>query len=61
MYKLNTPCLQVMVKMTDVGTKHEWMWPRQKFLDRKCIMSEIYDKFEDGETVELPPVNMFNL
>ncbi|WAR06090.1 KIF28-like protein [Mya arenaria] len=44
---------EVMVKMTDVDTKHEWIWTRAKFLDRKCVMSEIFDKFEDGEEVQL--------
>ncbi|XP_045207845.2 kinesin-like protein KIF28P isoform X2 [Mercenaria mercenaria] len=39
---------EVMVKMTDIDTKHEWMWNRQIFLDRKCIMSEMFDKYEDG-------------
>ena len=45
-----------MVKMTDTATKHEWMWNRQKFLDRKCIMSEMFDKFEDGEPWQRPQV-----
>ncbi|KAH3701132.1 hypothetical protein DPMN_076116 [Dreissena polymorpha] len=45
---------EVMVKMTDIETKHEWFWNRQKFLDRKCLMSELFDKFEDGVDVNVP-------
>ena len=47
---------QVMVKMTDVDTRREWMWSRTKFLDRRCIMAEMYDKYEDDEEWNLPKV-----
>lgn len=45
---------EVMVKVTDVNTKIEWYWDRKTFINRKCIMSEMFDKFEDGEQWELP-------
>ncbi|KAL4229280.1 hypothetical protein ACF0H5_012320 [Mactra antiquata] len=45
---------EVMVKMTDTDTKHEWIWTSNKFLDRKCIMSEMFDKYEDGKDWQLP-------
>ena len=45
-----------MVKMTDTATRHEWVWDRNKFIDRKCIMAEMYDKYEDGLEWQLPQV-----
>lgn len=45
---------EVMVKMTQVDTKHEWMWSRRRFLDRRCIMAEMYDNYEDGDEWDLP-------
>ena len=51
---------EVMVKMTQVDTKHEWMWSRNKFLDRKCIMAEMYDNYEDGDKWDLPQVSSFD-
>ena len=48
---------EVMVKMTDVETKHEWMWSRRKFLDRRCIMAEMYDNYQDGDEWDLPKVS----
>ena len=42
--------------MTDVNTKHEWIWNRNKFLDRKCLMAEMFDKYKDGEEWDLPKV-----
>lgn len=45
---------EVMVKMTDTETKHEWMWTREMFLNRKCLMSEMFDKYEDGLEWQVP-------
>ncbi|XP_060555492.1 kinesin-like protein KIF28P [Ruditapes philippinarum] len=45
---------EVMVKMTCTDTKHEWIWDRNKFIDRKCIMSEMMDKYEDGLEWQVP-------
>ena len=48
---------EVMVKMTQMNNKHEWMWSRNKFMDRKCIMAEMYNNYEDGDEWDLPQVS----
>ena len=47
---------QVMVRVINLETKHEWIWSRQKFLNRKYIMQEMYDNFQEGDEWDLPPV-----
>ncbi|KAK3784099.1 hypothetical protein RRG08_066087, partial [Elysia crispata] len=44
----------VMVRVVNVETKHEWVWPREKFLNRKFVMQEMYQNYLDGEEWELP-------
>ncbi|XP_076437363.1 kinesin-like protein KIF28 [Babylonia areolata] len=46
---------EVMVRVINLETKHEWVWPRQKFLNRKFVMEEMYDNFQEGEDWDLPP------
>jgi len=44
--------------MVDLETDHEWVWTREKFLNRKYIMQELFQKFEDGEDISnIPPVS----
>jgi hypothetical protein len=50
-------CVQVMIRMTNLETKHEWIWPREKFLNRKCIMQEMHNNFQEGEDWDVPPVS----
>ncbi|XP_046565118.1 LOW QUALITY PROTEIN: kinesin-like protein KIF28P [Haliotis rubra] len=40
---------EVMIKVVNLETKHEWIWPREKFLNRKFLMQEMYENFQDGE------------
>ena len=49
--------LQVMVHVVDLETGLEWVWSREKFLNRKFVMQEMFEKFEDGEDWQLPPVS----
>ena len=49
--------LQVFVKMTDLESGHEWVWPKEKFLNRKFVMQEMYDKFEDDEDWKMAAVS----
>jgi len=49
---------QVMVKMvaTD-GSGNDWLWDRNKFINRKYIMQEMYANFVEGdEDWDLPQV-----
>ncbi|KAH9524310.1 Kinesin-like protein kif28p [Bulinus truncatus] len=45
---------QVMIRVINLETKHEWVWPREKFLNRKFVMQEMYQTYLDGENWELP-------
>ncbi|XP_052091437.1 kinesin-like protein KIF28 [Mytilus californianus] len=45
---------EVMVRMKDLETNHEWVWPRQKFFNRKFVMQEMYNEFQEGDPWELP-------
>ncbi|XP_041372207.1 kinesin-like protein KIF28P [Gigantopelta aegis] len=45
---------EVMVRVINLETKHEWIWPRQKFLNRKFIMQEMYQNHLEGEEWDLP-------
>jgi hypothetical protein len=38
-----------MVKMTNPKTGNEWMWDRNKFINRKFLMQEMYQNFIEGE------------
>ncbi|OWF37465.1 Kinesin-like protein KLP6 [Mizuhopecten yessoensis] len=42
----------VMVKVTHLETKFEWMWPFQKLLNRMYVMQEMYDELLEGENVK---------
>nr|XP_022323498.1 kinesin-like protein KIF28P isoform X1 [Crassostrea virginica] len=47
---------EVMIKATNIETKHEWIWPKVKFMNRKYVMQEMYNDFLDGDDPwELPP------
>ncbi|XP_059144638.1 kinesin-like protein KIF28P isoform X3 [Physella acuta] len=45
---------QVMIRVINLETKHEWVWPREKFLNRKFVMQEMYQNFLDNEEWDLP-------
>ena len=43
-----------MVVVKKFGTNIEWIWDKEKFIDRKCNMSEMYwDMKEDGKVSAL--------
>lgn len=49
---------EVMIKATNIETKHEWIWPKVKFMNRKYVMQEMYNDFLDGDDPwDLPPVS----
>jgi len=45
---------QVMVRVVNMETKHEFVWTREKFLNRKYVMQEMYQNFTDGEEWDVP-------
>ena len=44
------------MKMTDLETDHEFNWTREKFINRKFVMQEMFENYTDGESYELPAV-----
>ncbi|CAL1536203.1 unnamed protein product [Lymnaea stagnalis] len=45
---------QVMIRVINLETKHEWVWSREKFLNRKFVMQEMYQNYLDGDEWDLP-------
>ncbi|ELU02132.1 hypothetical protein CAPTEDRAFT_196619 [Capitella teleta] len=45
---------EVFVRVSDLETNHEWMWPREEFLNRKFVMQEMFQKHQAGENVDWP-------
>lgn len=41
---------EVSVKMKDLTNDNEWLWGKNKFVNRKFIMQEMYQNFVDGDT-----------
>ncbi len=50
-------CLQVYVKMVDLETDHEYSWTKERFLNRKYVMQEMFENYTDGEAWQLPAVS----
>ncbi|XP_078086771.1 kinesin-like protein KIF28 [Mustelus asterias] len=44
---------EVMVKVTNILTQQVWVWSRAKFVNRKFIMEDIYQRFVDGEKISV--------
>ncbi|CAB3998979.1 kinesin KIF28P [Paramuricea clavata] len=40
---------KVMVKMTDLLNGNSWLWDRGKFMNRRYLMQDLYQKFLDGD------------
>ncbi|CAH1773103.1 unnamed protein product [Owenia fusiformis] len=45
---------EVMIKVTNIETEIEWVWPRTKFFNRKYVMQEMYENYAEGEDWQLP-------
>ena len=50
-----------MVHVVHLETKHEWLWPKEKFINRKFVMEEMYNDYEDGDPWEKPAVSIEGL
>ncbi|XP_074844513.1 kinesin-like protein KIF28 [Carettochelys insculpta] len=44
---------EVIVKVTNKKTKQVWVWSKAKFINRKFLMEELYQKFFDEEDVNV--------
>ncbi|XP_011891775.1 PREDICTED: kinesin-like protein KIF28P [Cercocebus atys] len=40
---------EVLVKVTHHGTHEVWIWSKAKFINRKFLMEELYQRFLDGD------------
>ena len=49
---------QVFVKMIDLETDHEFNWTREKFINRKFVMQEMFENYTDGDEWQLPAVGL---
>jgi kinesin family member 1 len=38
--------------MTNKQTRNVWLWSKAKFINRKYLMQEMYQKWANGETVD---------
>lgn len=48
---------EVKIKMRHLVTDHIWIWSRNKFLDRKDHMQDMYQNYVEGEEWQLPQVS----
>lgn len=44
--------------MNSLVNDKSWLWPRNKFVNRKYVMSEMYENYVDGENWQLPDVSI---
>ena len=63
MYKYCTGAFsfQVFIKMIDLETDHEFNWTREKFINRKFVMQEMFENYTDGDEWQLPAVRLLTL
>ena len=47
---------EVMVKVKNLKTNHEWTWDRNKFINRKYLMQEMYQNYIEGDDWDVPEV-----
>lgn len=42
------------MKVLQLETGYTWFWTKQKFINRKYVMQEMFEDFQNGEPVEVP-------
>ena len=47
--------------MIDLETDHEFNWTREKFINRKFVMQEMFENYTDGDEWQLPAVGLLTL
>ncbi|XP_046842712.1 kinesin-like protein KIF28P [Xenia sp. Carnegie-2017] len=45
-----TGSTKVMVKMTDLLNGNSWLWDRGKFMNRRYLMQDLYQRYLDGDS-----------
>ncbi|PAA48056.1 hypothetical protein BOX15_Mlig019522g3 [Macrostomum lignano] len=46
---------EVYIRLINLENNTEFLWPKDKFLDRKFLMRDVYNSFMDGEADWKPP------
>lgn len=46
--------------MKSLADGNTWLWDRNKFLNRKYLMQEMYQNFVEGESCDVPKVCSYN-
>ncbi|XP_074652315.1 kinesin-like protein KIF28 isoform X3 [Tubulanus polymorphus] len=46
---------EVYVEATNLETDRHWLWPKTKFLNRKFMMTEMYNNYLDGDDWQVAP------
>ncbi len=41
-----------MVKVTNRGRRLVWLWSKAKFINRKYLMQELYQKWSNGDNID---------
>ena len=42
------------MKVTQLDTGYIWFWTKEKFINRKYVMCEMYEDFQNGEDWQVP-------
>jgi kinesin family member 1 len=42
---------RVIIRMTNLQNQNVWLWDKNKFISRRFLMQELYQKFTDGENM----------
>lgn len=45
---------EIFVKVTQLDTGYIWFWTKQKFINRKYVMQEMFEDFQNGEEWKVP-------
>ena len=52
---------QVKVKMKNLTNDNEWLWDKNKFINRKYIMQEMYQNYTEGDELNVDKVKFLLL
>lgn len=42
--------------MKNLENNLEWIWSKEKFFNRKYVMQELFEKYQDGESIDIDKV-----
>ena len=46
--------------MKNLKNKNEFLWDRNKFINRKFLMTEMYQNFLNGDSADVPKVSKWD-